>query len=149
MTRLQHGDTVTEEQSQFISSIPPSEEGHTSLYPQPGSHLPAERQAEPLRMGPGQAGRGPRTAEPPPLQHGHVVTQRLSLIQVVGGEDDRPTCDPGKGASDLRGTPGVHPLPPVEEQGQGWGVVSRASQGFQSVEITPPPRVRALETPQG
>lgn len=80
-------------------------------------------------MGLGQAGRGPRTAEPPPLQHSHVVTQCLSFIQVVSGEDDRPTCNPEKGASDLHGTPGVHPLPPVEELGQGVGGV-KSITGF-------------------
>ena len=47
--------------------VPPTEEGHVSLCPLPGSHLPAERQAEPLGMGLGQAGRGPGTVEPPPL----------------------------------------------------------------------------------
>lgn len=80
-------------------------------------------------MGLSQAGRGPGTAEPPPLQHGHVVTQRLSLVQVVGGEDDRPTCDPGKGASDLLSTLGVHPFPPVEELGQGVGGI-KSITGF-------------------
>ena len=31
------------------------------------------------------------------LQEGHTVTESLSLIQVVGREDDGPTCVPRQG----------------------------------------------------
>lgn len=55
------------------------------------SHLSRERQAEPLAVGLRQAGRGCRAPQAAVLQDGHAVTQRLRLIQVVGGEDERPT----------------------------------------------------------
>lgn len=94
----------------------------------PASHLPCECQAEPLAVSLRQAGGGPPAQEPPPLQHGHAVTQRLGLVQVVGAEDDRPTCGPERGASGLRDTAGGPIPPPSGRAEQETG--SRASQGL-------------------
>lgn len=65
------------------------------------SYLFCERQAETLAISLLQAEGRTTAPEPALLQDGHAVTERFSLIQVVGCEDDCPTCVPRKGASEL------------------------------------------------
>lgn len=60
----------------------------------PASYLFGERQAEPLAIGLGQAEGGRTAAQTALLQEGHTVAESLRLVQVVGCEDDRPTCVP-------------------------------------------------------
>lgn len=61
-------------------------------------HLLREHKAQALAVGRGQGEGGAAEAEPAPLQDGHAVTQRLRLVQVMGGEDDRATCGPREAA---------------------------------------------------
>lgn len=46
---------------------------------------------EPLAIGFLKADRRATASEPSMLQDGHAVPERLGLIQVVGGENDRAT----------------------------------------------------------
>lgn len=90
-----------------------------SVSPVRVSHLSRERQAEALAVGLRQAGRGRPAPQAAVLQDGHAVTQRLRLIQVVGGEDERPTCGPRQGVkAGLTTAPGG-PARPVLEASTG------------------------------
>lgn len=66
----------------------------------PASYLFGECQAEPLAIGLGQAEAGRTAAQTALMQEGHTVAESLRLVQVVGCEDDCPTCVPTQQASE-------------------------------------------------